>query len=76
MFVVISSNLYMLDHIFFPGGGGKFIYNRAPPFPLWSSLSKISERLSSELSSSKGPQTKPISQLSCCTFLFQWTVLN
>ena len=40
MFVVISSNLYMLDHILFPGGG-EFIYNRAPPFPLWSSFSKI-----------------------------------
>ena len=26
MFVVISSNLYMLDHIFFPAGGGGSSY--------------------------------------------------
>lgn len=62
--------------ISFSQGKKKFIYNKAPPFPLWSHFSKISESLSSELSSSKGPQTKPISQLSWCTFLFQWTVLN
>ena len=56
-----SSNLLRLDYIFFPSKK-KFIHILAPPFPLPSSSSELSDKLFRGCSLPKVPQVKLNSQ--------------
>ena len=66
LFFVISSHFLMFDYIFFPSRK-IIIYILAPPLPLWSSSSELSERLSPRL------WIKLNSLPLYCVFFFQLT---
>lgn len=73
---MINSNLlwrHVLEVLYFLAP--KFMYLLAPPLSPWSSSSELSERLLPRLWSSVSSLRNGNSQLLCCMFFFQWTVL-